>query len=578
MNYIDHLNLFGVDAKEIPCIRGSGAPTTETTGAVGLFYMNTDTGDTYKCTEVAESGYVWNPLDVQENLAYMIYDGFTSWDGALYAPDATKLEKTSEYIKVNVGDSFLFQQFLPLDVSNAVWIGCCYYRANWTFIKRETVTVATTTDENKVVSLNITIPDDCAYIRVSGRTWGLDAVSFSLTQTNTDGLKPYITPAPSPPQTMIIPAISGDYPIVSTTNETVTFQYDTVIIDRRLANGYVSLNTAAQMEISYSTVSSLSSACYIYYDIVNKMLKCGILNDVGRANGNMNILLMTIRHVVADRNPGRLNGCEVVCPCPVIVDGRLSTLPPSETIALENGNVNSVNHRGYCTIAPENTLPAYKLSKRMGFKYVECDVSFTSDGVAVLLHDNTIDRTSDGSGDISTMTYEEALQYDFGSWKSANYEGTKIPTFEKFIKLCRNLGLHPYIELKSGTETQIQSVVELVKKNGMRGKVTYISFSATLLEYVKNYDATARLGFLVSTVSADTITTAQSLKTDNNEVFIDAADYSEDAVTLCMNADLPLEIWTINSETTVNALPAYVTGVTSDNVIAAKTLYIANEH
>lgn len=90
--------------------------------------------------------------------------------------------------------------------------------------------------------------------------------------------------------------------------------------------------------------------------------------------------------------------------------------------------VNSVNHRGYNTIAPENTLPAYKLSRKMGFECVETDVAFTSDGVAVLLHDGTINRTArnaDGTSisssiDIGSITYDQALDYDFGIWKSAD--------------------------------------------------------------------------------------------------------------------------------------------------------------
>ena len=108
----------------------------------------------------------------------------------------------------------------------------------------------------------------------------------------------------------------------------------------------------------------------------------------------------------------------------------------------------SVNHRGYSTVAPENTLPAYKLSKRMGFNYVETDVSFTSDGVAMLLHDATIDRTSNGSGTLANMTYDEVRQYDFGSWKSSAYAGTVIPTLAEFLSLCKNIMLHPSHQAK----------------------------------------------------------------------------------------------------------------------------------
>lgn len=58
VNYVPYLNLFGVKAKEIPCLTGNGAPTTETAGAVGMFYMNIETGDLYKCTEAADA-YTW---------------------------------------------------------------------------------------------------------------------------------------------------------------------------------------------------------------------------------------------------------------------------------------------------------------------------------------------------------------------------------------------------------------------------------------------------------------------------------------------------------------------------------------
>lgn len=243
--------------------------------------------------------------------------------------------------------------------------------------------------------------------------------------------------------------------------------------------------------------------------------------------------------------------------------------------------VKSVNHRGWY-LAPENTLPAYQESKEHGFKYVETDVSFTSDGVAVCLHDATIDRTSNGSGNINDLTFAQVREYDFGSWKSSVYAGTQIPTLEEFVVLCRNIGLYPYIELKDSatyTEAQIQSIVDTVNLNGMKGKVTYISFTSTYLEYVKNYDNQARLGFLVgNTISSDNIATAVSLKTANNEVFIDAGSSAATAeqVALCAAANLPLELWTINDSATILALNNYVTGITSDRLIAGEVLYENN--
>lgn len=250
-----------------------------------------------------------------------------------------------------------------------------------------------------------------------------------------------------------------------------------------------------------------------------------------------------------------------------------------QLFALNNSNINSVAHRGYSTEAPENTLAAYRLAKQKGFTYVECDVSFTSDGYAVLLHDSTIDRTSNGTGNVSDLTLAQLLTYDFGSWKSEAYAGEKIPRFEEFIALCKHLGLHPYIEIKTGTEDQIKGLASVVKRYGMKGKVTWISFSAACLGYVKTVDPKARLGFTVDSLSTSTINTViRSLRTGYNEVFIDCAqsNANENAVTLCMNADIPLEVWTVNSEGSMFALNPYISGVTSDNLIASKLFYNNN--
>ena len=253
-----------------------------------------------------------------------------------------------------------------------------------------------------------------------------------------------------------------------------------------------------------------------------------------------------------------------------------------------NATVKGINHRGFNGTAPENTIPAYKLSKTKGFYYVETDVSFTSDGVAVLLHDASINRTArnaDGTAlsetvNISNITYEQALEYDFGIWKSSAYAGTKIPTLDEFLALCKNIILHPYIELKSNgnyTQAQVESIVDAVEAHGLKGKVTYISFSSAYLGYIKNYDSSARLGYVQSgTGTANMITTASGLQTSDNEVFLDTYDKSDTWAEKCRAAGIPLEIWTIDSAATIKAMNPYISGVTSNSLIAGKVLYDAN--
>lgn len=253
------------------------------------------------------------------------------------------------------------------------------------------------------------------------------------------------------------------------------------------------------------------------------------------------------------------------------ISGGGSSVKPSPKI------MRSIAHRGYNPTAPENTIPAYVLARQMGFDVAECDVGFTSDGVAVLLHDETIDRTSNGSGNIASMTYEQALQYDFGSWKSADYAGTKIPTFEEFIRVCKEIQLHPYIELKNGstyTQAQITGVVDMVKAAGMQGNVTYLSFNATYLGYVKNADPTARLGYIVSIIDGTTISAIKNLRSGSNDVFV-KANYqrlTEDMVDMCKRSDVPLEVWCPNDASWIENMNPYITGVTSDSLNAEKVL------
>lgn len=233
--------------------------------------------------------------------------------------------------------------------------------------------------------------------------------------------------------------------------------------------------------------------------------------------------------------------------------------------------VKAVNHRGYNTIAPENTLPAFRLSAKMGFGYVETDIQKTADGELVCIHDYTVDRTSNGTGKVADMTLEQLKALDFGSWKSADYAGTKIPTFAEFLVCCRNLGLHAYIELKIGGIAQ--QLVQMVEAYGMKNHVTYICFNETILPTILSYDPKARIGLLRNHVTEDDITWVNNHKTTENEVFIDAVyNNAENAVALCKPANIALELWNI-TRSGISKVDEYISGFTSDKVDASVVKY-----
>ena len=368
----------------------------------------------------------------------------------------------------------------------------------------------------------------------------------------------------------LAPLITGlvdKYAIVDTASGTIAFPDDTLIIDPcggiGGTNATYQLSNAKGNTVCKYTDYTQSSAVKIFYNPATDAIEAAQYNTYNNAHIGL-ILLATIR----------TSNKAVATNIPYVYDGLLNGVDYSEWAQEKNTNtVKAINHRGFAD-APENTLSAFRLSKKKGFAYVECDVSFTSDGVAVLLHDSTVDRTSNGTGNIAEMTFSAVRSLDFGSWKSEEYAGEQIPTFEEFIVLCKRLGLHPYIEVKTGTETQIKGLYDTVRLHGMKDKVTWISFNSAYLGYIREVDTKARLGYVVDAVDSGVIASAKKLLTAYNEVFIDCSSGNANAtaVKLCADADLPLEVWTVNTESAIIALNGYVSGVTSDNLIAGKVL------
>lgn len=269
---------------------------------------------------------------------------------------------------------------------------------------------------------------------------------------------------------------------------------------------------------------------------------------------------------------------------------KIINMLPKVVYGFSRFNTHGVNHRGFRTVAPENTLPAFRLSKQKGFDFVETDVQKTSDGVYVLLHDETINRTArneDGTQlsstiNISDITYAQALEYDFGIFKGAEYAGTRIPTLEQFIVLCSKLELYPYIELKQAsafTETDIVNMLNIVRKYHMEKNVTWISFSWNLQHLVFLNDSDARVGWLGTNMNSNVPSTAlSSLSNGRNECFIDANynGLTSEFITLCKNLGIKIEVYNAESESIMTSMDEYISGATSDSLNYQKVIYDAN--
>lgn len=143
-----------------------------------------------------------------------------------------------------------------------------------------------------------------------------------------------------------------------------------------------------------------------------------------------------------------------------------------------------IGHRGFNRAVPENTMVAFKTAYDLGIRRVETDLQRTSDGYWVLLHDSTIDRTSNGTGTASEMTLAQLQQYDFGYYRSELYHNTPIPLLADLLSFCAETGVRPMLEIKSSgfTLEYALEVKEVIDLCGLRyDKVDFVSFHADSL-------------------------------------------------------------------------------------------------
>lgn len=172
---------------------------------------------------------------------------------------------------------------------------------------------------------------------------------------------------------------------------------------------------------------------------------------------------------------------------PVLYSGK-DTLEKGKEIVL-------TGHRGAGGLAPENTLAAIRKGLDNNVDRIEIDVQQTKDNVVISLHDITIDRTTNGTGLVKDMTYNEILQYSAGIKFSEKFKDEKIPTLDEVLKLINGQAVL-VIEIKDGNDyyPEIeQRVVDAINKHNAKSWVIVHSFNDSALEKVREIDETIEL-------------------------------------------------------------------------------------
>ncbi|APG89225.1 glycerophosphoryl diester phosphodiesterase (plasmid) [Sinorhizobium americanum CCGM7] len=155
-------------------------------------------------------------------------------------------------------------------------------------------------------------------------------------------------------------------------------------------------------------------------------------------------------------------------------------------LAREAGRVHVCGHRGYSLHYPENTLPAFEAAKAAGATTVEIDVVLTADGEPIILHDLTVDRTTDGHGFAADLSLEQIRRLDAGVRFHPAFAGTKIPTVAEALDWAKADDMGVVLEIKEAERPDIavDSVAALLRATGTVDRVIVISFDHVLLKRV----------------------------------------------------------------------------------------------
>jgi len=231
--------------------------------------------------------------------------------------------------------------------------------------------------------------------------------------------------------------------------------------------------------------------------------------------------------------------------------------PLSQAFAAETTGdlrkVDNVAHRGASAYSPENTIAAFDKAVEMKADYIEIDVQRSKDGKLVVIHDTTVDRTTDGSGKVGNLTFKELRNLDAGSWKGEQFTGAQIPTFDEILdRYHGKIGI--LIELKSpelypGIE---ENVARKLKERNLdkpqNEKIIVQSFNHNSMKKMNELLPKVPIGVLTSS-SADT--TEQAL-----QEFSTYADYfnpsygivTPDLVNQVHSLGMKIGSWTARSQ------------------------------
>ncbi|MFC1553587.1 glycerophosphodiester phosphodiesterase [candidate division KSB1 bacterium] len=222
-----------------------------------------------------------------------------------------------------------------------------------------------------------------------------------------------------------------------------------------------------------------------------------------------------------------------------------------------------VGHRGASGYAPENTIISIEKAIEMKSDYIEVDVQQTSDNKVILMHDNTLDRTSNGTGDINSKTYNDIKQLDAGSWFDEKFKNERIPLLSDVLDLVKGkTGI--IIEIKTGSQIYPdieKNVLSLIKTHDLYNDAVVSSSRVTILNNLYKLDKSIRLAkilvpgeFWRTVFGPDSFIMKQNLLKNIKEIHPHKSFIDKNFIEWAVLKDLTVIPWTVNKERKIRAI------------------------
>ncbi|MBE9939062.1 glycerophosphodiester phosphodiesterase [Cellulosimicrobium cellulans] len=225
-----------------------------------------------------------------------------------------------------------------------------------------------------------------------------------------------------------------------------------------------------------------------------------------------------------------------------------TALAPTDAAPERAARPRVIAHRGNSSVAPQNTLAAFEAAWRAGAHSIEIDVQLTADGEPVVIHDDTVDATTSGSGTVARLDRAAIRALDAGSWFSPAFGGQRVPTFAEVVDLLvRRPGTDLLLELKgSWTVEQVRRVTGPIRFAGIADRVVAQSFWPETVAALREADPGLRRGLLVVALDDDVLARCAELDVVTCNPMGALLLEDPGLVERLHDAGLEVAVWTLN--------------------------------